>query len=126
MPDSLKRHGIEPAPRRIGRQPGKSFWLGIGNRLWLPISSPLKLDPERTEALYRFVFDRLSTRKIEIAGIARSADGLWMSRRVTDAIDGILNGRRYLIHDRDPLFTLDFQRMLASVGVQVGEAASAR
>ena len=40
-----------------------------------------------------------------------------MSRRVTDAIDGILNGRRYLIHDWDPLFTLDFQSMLASVGV---------
>jgi len=67
-----------------------------------------------------FLID-LSTRKVEIAGIASSANGLWMSqigRRVTDVIDGILNGRRYLIHDRDPLFTLDFRTMLASVGVQ--------
>jgi hypothetical protein len=47
---------------------------------------------------------------VEIAGIASSANGLWMSqigRRVTDAVDGILNGKRYLIHDRDPLFTAD-------------------
>jgi hypothetical protein len=37
---------------------------------------------------------------------------------VTDGIDCILNGRRYLIPDRDPLFTLDFQTMLATVGVR--------
>jgi putative transposase len=77
-----------------------------------------------TRGLKRFIvlfLIDLSTRKIEIAGIASSANGLWMSqigRRVTDVMDGILNGRRYLIHDRDPLFTLDFRTMLASVGVQ--------
>lgn len=32
-------------------------------------------------------------------------------------MDGILNGKRYLIHDRDPLFTTDFQHLLGSVGV---------
>src|SRR5947208_11932137 len=55
-----------------------------------------------------------------IAGIASTANGLWMSqigRRVTDAVDGILNGKRYLIHDRDPLFTPEFQNIVASVGV---------
>src|SRR3954469_496084 len=58
----------------------------------------------------------LCTRKVEIAGIASDANGLWMSqigRRVTDAVDG----KRYLIHDRDPLFTAEFQSILASVGV---------
>ncbi|MFL6417053.1 MAG: hypothetical protein ACJ74Y_15430, partial [Bryobacteraceae bacterium] len=40
-----------------------------------------------------------------------------IGRRVTDAVDGILNGKRYLIHDRDPLFTTEFQDILASVGV---------
>jgi putative transposase len=63
----------------------------------------------------------LSTREVEIAGIASSANGLWMSqigRRVTDGIDGILNGRHYLIHDRYTLFTLDFRTMLATVGVR--------
>jgi hypothetical protein len=40
-----------------------------------------------------------------------------IGRRVTDAMDGILNDKRYLIHDRDPLFTEEFQCILASVGV---------
>ena len=41
-----------------------------------------------------------------------------VSRRATDAVDGILNGKRFLIHDRDPLFTIEFQSILTSVGVQ--------
>jgi putative transposase len=41
-----------------------------------------------------------------------------MGRRVTDAVDGILNGKRYLIHDRDPLFTAEFLSLLAGVGVE--------
>jgi putative transposase len=65
-------------------------------------------------------FIELSTRKVEIGGIARDPNGLWMSqigRNLTDAVDGILNGKRYLIHDRDPLFTAEFLSMLADTGV---------
>ena len=56
---------------------------------------------------------------MEIAGIAAAASGLWMSqigRNLSDAVDGILNGKRYLIHDRDPLLTTEFSDMLADVG----------
>jgi hypothetical protein len=63
----------------------------------------------------------VSTRKVEIAGIAASANKLWMSqigRNLTDAVEGILQGKRYLIHDRDPLFTTEFLQMLAQVGVK--------
>jgi hypothetical protein len=28
-----------------------------------------------------------------------------IARNLTDGVDGILKGKRYLIHDRDPLFT---------------------
>ena len=65
-------------------------------------------------------FLELSTRKVEVAGMAADANGLWMSqigRNLTDAVDGILNGKRYLIHDRDPLFTTEFVEMLADFGV---------
>jgi putative transposase len=68
-----------------------------------------------------FFFLDLSTRQVEIAGLASTANGLWMSqigRKVTDAVDGILNGKRYLIHDRDPLFTIEFVNLLAGVGVE--------
>jgi transposase InsO family protein len=65
-------------------------------------------------------FIELPTRRVEIAGIASDANGLWMSqigRNATDAVDGILNGKRYLIHDRDPLFTAEFRSLLESIGV---------
>jgi putative transposase len=74
--------------------------------------------------LQRFVvlfFLDLSTRQVEIAGMASTVNGLWMSQigqQVTDAVDGILNGKRYLIHDRDPLFTAEFLNLLAGMGVE--------
>jgi hypothetical protein len=74
--------------------------------------------------LQRFMvlfFIELSTRKVEIAGIAPIANGLWMNqigRNLTDAVDGILKDKRYLIHDRDPLFTVEFLGMLADVGIK--------
>ena len=45
-------------------------------------------------------FMGLSTRTMRIGGIAGPPNGLWMSqvgRNLTDAISGILNGKRYLI-----------------------------
>jgi hypothetical protein len=41
-----------------------------------------------------------------------------IGRNLTDAVDGILNGKRYLIHDRDPLFTTEFLNMVADVEVK--------
>lgn len=35
-----------------------------------------------------------------------------MARNLTDAEDGFLIGTRYLIHDRDPLFTTEFRQIL--------------
>jgi transposase InsO family protein len=41
-----------------------------------------------------------------------------IGRNVTDAPDGLLHGKRYLIHDRDPLFTAECLEFLSSVGVK--------
>jgi transposase InsO family protein len=41
-----------------------------------------------------------------------------IARNLTDAVDGFFVGKQYLIHDRDPLFTAEFLRMLADVGVK--------
>ena len=63
----------------------------------------------------------LSTRRVEIEGIASKANGLWMAqiaRNPTDEVDGFFKGKRYLIHDRDPLYTQEFLSMLADVGVE--------
>ena len=66
-------------------------------------------------------FMEVSTPKVQIAGVTAMPNGQWMSqigRNLTDGIDGFLSGKRYLIHDRDPLFTAEFLQMLADVGVK--------
>ena len=40
-----------------------------------------------------------------------------IGRNLTDAVDGLLKGKHYLIHDRDPLFTAEFLNLLAEAGV---------
>jgi putative transposase len=60
-------------------------------------------------------------RRVEVAGIASNVDGLWMvqiARNVTDGVEGFLKDKRYLIHDRDPLYTKQFLSMLAETGIE--------
>jgi transposase InsO family protein len=118
----LKRHGIEPAPERSR----KTTWKEFLTQHWELIVAAdfFTVEVWTRQGLQRFlvlVFMELSTRKVEIAGIATAANGLWMSqigRSLTDTVDGILYGKGYLIHDRDPLFTADFLSMLADAGVK--------
>jgi hypothetical protein len=62
----------------------------------------------------------LQTRRVEIAGIVRQPHGAWMlqvARNLLDAEDGFLVGMRYLLMDRDPLYTTAFRELLRSAGV---------
>src|SRR5689334_13884252 len=61
------------------------------------------------------------TRRVQIGGIASKPNGLWMGqivRNLTDAVDGFFTGKRYLIHDRDPLYTKEFIDIIASCGIE--------
>jgi putative transposase len=118
----LARHGIEPAPERNR----KTTWKEFLTRHWELIVAAdfFTVEVWTPRGLQRFTvlfFIELSTRRVELGGIARMANGLWMSqigRNLTDAVDGILAGKRYLIHDRDPLFTVEFLSMLDTSGVK--------
>jgi transposase InsO family protein len=74
--------------------------------------------------LQRFMilfFIELSTRRVQLGGIAKCPNGLWMgqiARTITDCEDGVMKDRCYLIHDRDPLFTADFLDTLKQTGIQ--------
>ena len=66
-----------------------------------------------------FVID-LATRRVEIAGITRQPFEGWMlqvARQLTDPVDGFLRGHRYLIMDRDPLFSRAFRELLELRGM---------
>jgi putative transposase len=57
---------------------------------------------------------------IEI-GRTTVADGEWIkqvARNLTDSVDGFLRDAKYLIHDRDPLFTEAFETTLRERGVE--------
>jgi putative transposase len=77
--------------------------------------------PKGLQRFFVLFFIELSTRRVQIAGISAKANGFWMNqiaRNLTDTVDGLLNGKRYLIHDRDPLFTAEFLSALDEAGVE--------
>jgi putative transposase len=104
----------------------KTTWKEFLTRHWELIVAAdfFTVEVWTRQGLQRFVVlfvMELSTRKVEVAGIGPAPDGLWMqqiARNLTAGDDGILNGKRYLIHDRDPLFTAEFLKTLADTGVQ--------
>jgi transposase InsO family protein len=118
----LKRQGIEPAPERTR----KTTWKEFLNRHWDQILACdfFTVEVWTCSGLTRFLvlfFIDLSTRRVAIGGIASSAHGLWMTqiaRNMTDIMDGFFAGKRYLIHDRDPLYTKDFLRILSDSGIE--------
>ncbi|MFC1677372.1 integrase core domain-containing protein [Planctomycetota bacterium] len=69
-----------------------------------------------------FFVIEFSTRKVFFAPIKLQPDGNYMrqvARILTDCEDGFLKGKRYLIHDRDPLYrTEGFYDTLQSSGIE--------
>ncbi len=117
----LKERGIDPAPERSKRMPWSTFlkahWEAIAAADFFTVEVVSRVGLIRY--LVFFVID-LPTRKVEIAGIAPIPDGLWMeqvARNLIDDFSGFLRGKRFLIHDRDPLFTRGFRELLQSAGV---------
>src|SRR5437867_4967142 len=103
----LKRHGVAPAPERIKQTTWKEFL----KRHWDQIIAAdfFTVEAWTCSGLTRFVvlfFMDLSTRRVQIGGIASSANGLWMAqiaRYLTDAVDGFFVGKRYLDIGTGPL-----------------------
>ena len=118
----LKEQRLEPAPERERKTTWREFLSR--HREVIVAADFFTIEAWTRKALTRllvlFLID-LSSRRVEIAGVAREANGLWMSqvaRNLSDAAEGFLTGKRYLIHDRDPLFTAEFLEILEATGVQ--------
>jgi putative transposase len=118
----LKKNGIEPAPERVR----KTTWKAFLTQHWELIVAAdfFTIEVWTAKGLQRLIvlfFIDLSTRRVKVAGISAVANGLWMNqiaRNLTDSVDGLLTGKRYLIHDRDPLFTAEFLSTLADSEVK--------
>ena len=118
----LLDHGIEPAPER-GR---KTTWSTFIQAHMTEIAAAdfFTVEALTLAGLVRyfvfFVID-LETRTVQIAGITSDPHEAWMkqiARNLTDAETGFLRKIRYLILDRDLLYTSAFRGMLKDAGVE--------
>ena len=118
----LAEDGIEPAPERRKHMPWATFlkahWGAIAAMDFFKVEVMTLTGAVRYSVLV--VMD-LETRHVEVAGIVREAYERWMIqivRRLTDAVDGFLIGKTYVIMDRDPVFTARVRDMLRHAGAK--------
>jgi transposase InsO family protein len=117
----LADNGIAPAPERGKSMSWSTFIkahfgdIAATDLFTVEVLNPFGLI--RYHVL--FVID-IATRRVCIGGITSDPNGEWMkqvARNLTDMWDGFLLGKRYLIHDRDPLFTAEVRELLRDAGV---------
>jgi len=119
----LKKHGIEPAPERGKR----TSWRTFLKAHWGSITAA---DFFTTEVwtlsglitYYTVFFIDLATRTVYFAGTAPNPNGMFIeqvARNLTDAIDGFLLEKRFLIIDRDKKFTEGFKHLVRQSGIDV-------
>ncbi|HJL14440.1 MAG TPA: helix-turn-helix domain-containing protein [Sandaracinaceae bacterium LLY-WYZ-13_1] len=119
----LAAEGILPAPDRGARTPWSTFlrahWDGIAAADFFTVEALTLVGLVRYHVL--FVME-LSTRRVHLAGIVHEPGERWMmqiGRNLTDAVDGFITGKRFLIVDRDPLYTAAFRRLLSDEGIDL-------
>jgi transposase InsO family protein len=118
----LKRNGYTPGPDRTR----ETHWSEFLRTHWESLAA---IDFFHTEiytlsGLTRhmvLVSVHYATRKGEVVGIIQQACGEWMlqkARNLADEFSGFLKDKKYLIHDRDPLFTEEFREILKASGIK--------
>ncbi len=119
---TLQENGLEPAPERRRKTSWQHFlqahWEVLAAADFFTVEVWTRTGLVRVVVL--FVIE-LSTRRVEIAGISSQPEGVWMTqvaRNLTDSEDGFVVGKKFLIQDRDPLFTKEFRETLAAAGVE--------
>ena len=117
----LKEHGIKPSPDRP-----KSWATFVRAHAHLIAAADFFTTEAWTiRGLVRYFtlfFVDIATRHVHIAGPTTSPTSAWieqMARNVTDCETGFLRHKRFLITDRDVIFSRRFRSILGCSGVQV-------
>jgi putative transposase len=119
----MREHGIDPAPIRGKRMPWSKF-------IKAHLGAIVGMDFFTVEVMTLFGLVRyhvlfaidIGSQAVEIVGIGRDPGGRWMeqmARNLLDVEDGFLRGKRFLIMDRDPLYTAALRRMMKAAGLKV-------
>lgn len=112
----LRGVGITPSPDRSSRMDWKTFVRIHQDQIAATDFFMVPVWTLKGIVMYRvhFVIDLMS-RKVEITHIGcQYCESLMLqiARNLTDSFSGFIQGKRYLLHDRDPLFTNAFRKLI--------------
>jgi putative transposase len=119
----LRRHGRPPAPRRQPSMPWSEFIrahqdvLAAADFFTAEVLTSFGL-----VTYYVLFFMHIDSRRVHIAGITQYFHEGWMkqiARNVTMADIGFIEGRRYVIIDRDSKYAPSFRAILRSAVLKV-------
>ncbi len=118
---TLKEHGINPSPDR----PMSWRTFVRSHAHMIAAADFFTTEVWTAHGLVRhftlFVID-IATRRVYISGTTTNPTSEWMeqiARNLTDCEDGFLTGKRFLIIDRDAIFSPRFKSILDSSGVEI-------
>ncbi len=117
----LKEHGIKPAPDR----PMSWATFVRSHASVIAAADFFTTEVWTLRGLVThytlFVID-IATRRVHIAGTTPNPTSAWMeqvARNLTDCDEGFLTGKRFLIIDRDAIFSPRFKSILRGSGIEV-------
>ena len=115
----LKRHGIDPSPRRSG--PTWAEFLATQAK-GLMACDFFHVDTVLLRRLYVLVFIHHDSRLVRIPGITTNPVASWVTqqaRNLSMELTDQANALKFLIHDRDTKFTASFDAVFAADVVRV-------
>jgi hypothetical protein len=114
--------GLAPAPERCKGKTWKEFlkahWSVMSAADFFTVEVMTLGGLQRYSVL---VIMELCTRRVRIGGLVAEPTGQWVeqvTRGLVDGFEGVLAGKKYLIHDRGAVFTEKFRIILAACGVE--------
>jgi putative transposase len=115
----LKRHGIEPSPRRSG--PSWAEFLSAQAK-GLMACDFFHVDTVLLKRLYVLVFIHHDTRFVRIAGITANPVADWVTQQARNISMDLADQARtikFLIRDRDTKFTASFDAVFSAEGTRI-------
>jgi putative transposase len=118
----LKAHGLEPAPDRKRPSTWKVFLKSHWEVLTAVAFTTVEVWSQKGLVTCDLLFVmEVATRRVCCAGGTPNPEEVWMkqvARNLTDAQDGFLQGKRYVLRDRDSKFSVAFRQVLQDAGTE--------
>jgi len=116
---TLRRHGLDPAPRRAARS-----WQAFLRQQAAGIVACdfFTVDTVWLRRLYALFFIELDTRRVHLAGVTANPDGQWVTQQARNLLLALgEQGRRarFVLRDRDAKFSRSFDDLFCSQGGEV-------